>query len=41
MHYGEHYSITQLDMIKVEGGLKQVKDVTEYVWLLREASDGE
>lgn len=38
-HYGEHYTITQLDKIQVEGGLKQVKDVTEYVWLLSDASD--
>jgi len=37
-HYGEHYTITQLDKIQVEGGLKQVKDVVEYVWLLEEAS---
>lgn len=40
-HYGKHYTITQLDMMKVEGGLKQVKDVTEYVWLLSDASDEE
>lgn len=37
-HYGDHYTITQLDEINVEGGLKQVKDVVEYVWLLKEAS---
>lgn len=33
-HYGNHYEIEQLDEMKVEGGLKTVKDVTEYVWLL-------
>lgn len=38
-HYGEHYEIKQLDMIQVVGGLKQVKDVTEYVWLLSDVSD--
>lgn len=38
-HYGEHYNIKQLEMIQVEGGLKQVKDVTEYVWLLSDTSD--
>ncbi len=37
-HYGDHYTITQLDKMNVEGGLKQVKDVVEYVWLLKEAS---
>ena len=36
--YGDHYTITQLDEMSVEGGLKQVKDVVEYVWLLKEAS---
>ena len=36
--YGDHYTITQLDEMIVEGGLKQVKDITEYVWLLKEAS---
>ena len=35
-HYGDVYEITQLDEMKVEGGLKTVKDVTEYVWLLTE-----
>lgn len=35
--YGDHYTITQLDEIKVDGGLKQVKDIQEYVWLLTEA----
>lgn len=38
-HYGEHYSITQLDKIQVQGGLKQVMDIVEYVWLLTETSD--
>lgn len=37
-HYGDQYTITQLDEMKVEGGLKQVKDIVEYVWLLKEAS---
>ena len=37
-HYGDTYTITQLDKINVEGGLKQVKDVVEYVWLLNETS---
>jgi len=36
--YGDHYTITQLDKITVDGGLKQVKDVLEYVWLLNETS---
>jgi len=36
--YGDHYTITQLDQMHVEGGLKQVKDVVEYVWRLKEAS---
>ena len=33
-HYGDSYTITQLDKINVEGGLKKVKNVVEYVWLL-------
>ncbi len=36
--YGDHYTITQLDEINVDGGVKQVKDVLEYVWLLNETS---
>jgi thiopurine S-methyltransferase len=38
MHYGDHYTISKLDEMHVEGGLKQVKDVVEYVWLLKKAS---
>jgi len=37
-HYGHHYTITQLDKINVKGGLKQLKDIVEYVWLLKETS---
>jgi len=37
-HYGDHYTITQLDKINVKGGLKQLKDIVEYVWLLKETS---
>lgn len=33
-HYGDFYTITPLEKIQVEGGLKDVKDVVEYVWLL-------
>jgi len=36
--YGDHYTISKLDEMYVEGGLKQVKDVVEYVWMLREKS---
>lgn len=33
-HYCNTYEITLLEAMKVEGGIKQVKDITEHVWLL-------
>lgn len=38
-HYGTEYRITLFEEMKVEGGIKQVKDITECVWLLEPRVD--